>query len=151
MNSSRAFTPGLDTTRNSWLLWQRETKTIPEGREFKRIWKSLSFRDRRRLRRIILKGERAKDPNEALIVAALARRYSRWSIVRFIGMALSAALGASGLPFTPLDELALWNDFGHELLIALVVGAFGEALYIRPNLRKAEELNTKLAFERYDR
>ena len=116
---------------------------IPEGRELRTRLRGLGASQKQRIARLVSNGGRAESPEEALLVAAVARdSLRRWPWI--LGLAVVAiginlaSIGfsvARGGSVRPIDVIPL-------ALFAFLIG--WHVLRTRPRMREAERVNLEL-------
>ena len=93
---------------------------ILEGREFRRAWRRLPWRERRRIRVLASHGNRAADIKTAAATTAYARWRSGqppWALI----VALTTGFGAFGLQVVNLISHGWWLMFSAASLVGVLV------------------------------
>jgi type III secretory pathway component EscS len=115
---------------------------IPEGRAFRRMWRRVRETKRRRILKLCSSGVVADNKEDAVLVAGLARHQLRYAILRVVGIAALIGLFISLPP--ERDAHPFLIDFTICFVVALIVGGLMTRRE-KSKLRRADELNTKLA------
>jgi hypothetical protein len=118
---------------------------VPEGRELMREFRRLRWRDQSRLTRMARRGEVASEPQEAALVAGLARswlRAARWWVPLCVAVILmEAGFVAYYVLVGRLSDLYL------RIPLTLIIAAslWWYLMKMRPHLPETERANRELA------
>lgn len=116
---------------------------VPQGSEFQRMWRSLTFADRLRIRFVVAYGQAVRDPSLASPAAGLARKWLDHPLVRFPMLSAVLTLATCGL----MAVVFLLLDHDESLGFVPIAALFGlSAVLSAPSMyKRAENGNRTLA------